>query len=99
MHFYNPRYLFCFVFLIRYTRRSKYFQFFRKNKYRRYIFVCAFLFVAFFFFMLVLEKLGSEVPIVDDPLLNPNIRVNDANSWLNFISVAVGVFLRIQSFR
>ncbi|KAK7573340.1 hypothetical protein V9T40_010531 [Parthenolecanium corni] len=30
--------------------------------------------------VLVLEKLGSEVPIVDDPLLNPNIRVNDANS-------------------
>lgn len=67
------------------AKKSKYFQFYFRHKYRRYVAVAVFLFVCFFIFMLILERLGMRTSDVDDPvfdpLLNPNIRINDVNSW------------------
>ncbi|XKL69516.1 hypothetical protein PGB90_007285 [Kerria lacca] len=66
------------------ARKSKYFQFYFRNKYRRYFAIGTFLFFGFFLLMIILEKLSNRNDSTEDtvfnPYFNPNIRVNDADS-------------------
>lgn len=76
---YKNTFTFC-----RCARKSKYFQFYFRNKYRRYFAIGTFLFFGFFLLMIILEKLSNRNDSTEDtvfnPYFNPNIRVNDADS-------------------
>lgn len=71
--------LFHVRFRHRCARNSRYFQFYFRHKYRRYFAMGTFLFIAFFLFMLVLEKISFRPSYEDDPIFdplnNPNIKV------------------------